>query len=108
MRRFSFDGGDIGLNNSQKKMRNLAIIEEIKPVNNVDPAITLATGMVTYTEGDPPAVIDPAATLADPDSADFDGGLLRVDLGTTGRQTTSSPFAMRAPVPARSGSMGTR
>ncbi len=88
-----FDAGDVGLNNSQKKIRSFSIIEDIKPINNVDPVITLATGMVTYTEGDPPAVIDPAATLVDPDSADFDGGLLRVDLGTTG--TANDKLAIR-------------
>jgi uncharacterized delta-60 repeat protein len=79
-----FDGGDIGLNNNSKKMRSLAIIEEITPVNNVDPVITLAPAFINYTEQDPPTIIDGGATLADPDSSDFDGGLLRVDLGATG------------------------
>ena len=79
-----FDGGDIGLNSNQKKMRNLAIIEEIIVTDNVDPVITLSGGALNYTEQDPPTIIDAAATLTDPDSANFDGGLLRVDLDTTG------------------------
>ncbi|MGB5676410.1 MAG: DUF2341 domain-containing protein, partial [Gammaproteobacteria bacterium] len=79
-----FDGGDIGLNNNSKKMRSLAIIEEITPVNNVDPLITLAPAFINYTEQDPPTIIGTGATLTDPDSADLDGGLLRIDLGTTG------------------------
>ncbi len=65
-------------------MRSLTIIEEITPVNNVDPVITLSAGVLNYTEQDPATIIDAAATLTDPDSADFDGGLLRVDLDTTG------------------------
>jgi hypothetical protein len=79
-----FDAGDIGLNNNQKKIRSFTIIEEITAVNNVDPVITLPSGGLAYTEGDAPTVIDPAAALVDPDSANFDGGLLRVDLGTSG------------------------
>ncbi len=39
-----FDGGDIGLNNNSKKMRSLAIIEEITPVTNVDPVIYTVGG----------------------------------------------------------------
>ena len=79
-----FDGGDIGLNNNSKKMRCLTIIEEITPVANADPVITLTPGFVNYTEQDPPTIIGGGATLTDPDSADFDGGLLRIDFGTTG------------------------
>ncbi|WP_035247523.1 DUF7948 domain-containing protein, partial [Desulfogranum mediterraneum] len=79
-----FDGGDVGLNNNQKKIRSLAIIEEISAVNNVDPMITLAVGSISYTESDPATLIDPAAVLTDPDSLNFSGGLLRVDLSTTG------------------------
>ncbi len=79
-----FDGGDIGLNSTQKKMRNLAIIEEIIVIDNVDPVITLSAGSLNYTAQDPATVIDAAATLTDPDSANFDGGLLRVDLDTSG------------------------
>ncbi|WP_297696753.1 DUF2341 domain-containing protein, partial [uncultured Eudoraea sp.] len=74
-----FDGGEIGLNNSAKKMNNLTIIEEITPVN-IDPEITLTASALSYTEQNPPTVIDSAATLVDPDSANFDTGVLRVDL----------------------------
>ncbi len=79
-----FDAGDIGLNNSQKKIRSFTIIEEISAPVNSDPVITLSTGSVNYTEGDPPTVIDPAAVLVDADLTDFDGGLLRVDFDITG------------------------
>jgi hypothetical protein len=79
-----FDGGDIGLNNNQKKMRSLTIIEEIQATPNADPVVTLPSGPINYTESDPATVLDSAATLVDPDSTNFDGGLLRVDLGATG------------------------
>jgi VCBS repeat-containing protein len=79
-----FDAGDIGLNNNQKKIQSFTIIEEIRTVNNVDPEITLTAGSLAYTEGDPATVIDPGVVLTDPDSGDFDGGLLRVELGASG------------------------
>jgi hypothetical protein len=79
-----FDAGDIGLNNNQKKIQSFTIIEEIRTVDNIDPEITLSAGSFTYSEGDPAMIIDPGAVLVDPDSADFDGGLLRVDMDTSG------------------------
>jgi hypothetical protein len=79
-----YDSGDIGLNNNQKKMRSLSIIEEISVTPNVDPVLTLPSGAISYTELDPPTLLDAAATLVDPDSANFDGGILSVDLNTTG------------------------
>lgn len=78
-----FDGGEIGLNNSAKKMNNLTIIEEIVPANT-DPEITLAATTLNYTEQDPPTVIDAAASLVDPDSANFDTGVLHVELTVGG------------------------
>ena len=78
-----FDGGDIGLNNSNKKMRSLGFIEVVGTVN-ADPVITLPGGGINFTEGDSPTVINATATLVDPDSPDFDGGILRVEIAGNG------------------------
>ncbi len=51
---------------------------------NLPPTLNLTGGAVTYTENDPATVIDPAATVGDPDSADFDGGQLSVFLSAGG------------------------
>ena len=64
-----FDGGDIGLNNNSKKMRSFAIIEEITPVNNVDPVITLSAGS-TQLYGVGPG--DDHRPWRDPDRSRFD------------------------------------
>ncbi len=45
---------------------------------NVAPTLTLTGGTLNYTENDPATVIDSAAIVIDPDSADFDGGQLNV------------------------------
>jgi Ca2+-binding RTX toxin-like protein len=48
-------------------------------LNGADPG----TGnSITYTENDPQKAIAPAATLVDPDSPDFDGGTLTVEITT--------------------------
>jgi len=41
---------------------------------NVAPTVTLATSTHMYVENAAAALLDPAVTLTDPDSADFDGG----------------------------------
>ena len=48
------------------------------------PIIALPGGPVGYTEMDPLIAIDGAATLSDPDSANFDTGVLTVDFGAGG------------------------
>lgn len=51
------------------------------PVND-PPVITLQGGPVNVTEGDPAVLVDASATVTDPDSHDFDGGVLTVSLPT--------------------------
>ena len=47
---------------------------------NLPPVLTLPSPPVTFTEGDPPLLIDPLATITDSDSADFDTGTLTVEI----------------------------
>lgn len=51
----------------------------ITPLND-DPAITLPGSSVSYSEGDPPTLIDATAMVSDPDDMDFDTGVLTVDI----------------------------
>lgn len=46
-------------------------------LSNVAPVIGGFGGTVNYVEGTTPVVLDPGATLMDPDSPDFQGGFLR-------------------------------
>lgn len=46
--------------------------------SNDPPAVTLDPTALAYDDSDGSAPLDPAATVVDPDSADFDGGLLTV------------------------------
>jgi hypothetical protein len=48
------------------------------------PSITLVGAGITYTENDAPTIIDAGATVADDDSADFDGGSLTVAFTVNG------------------------
>ena len=57
------------------------------------PTLGLPGGAVNYTENDPPTVIDAAATVSDPDSANFDTGTLTVDFSANG--TTNDRLAIR-------------
>jgi ELWxxDGT repeat protein len=45
---------------------------------NVPPTVSLSATTWTYTENNPATLVDPGATVTDPDSADFDGGVLTV------------------------------
>ena len=57
----------------------------VDPGNDV-PTITLPGTTVDYTENDPATIIDATATISDVDSANFDGGEVRVGFaGGTGR-----------------------
>ncbi len=60
---------------------------------NTLPTISLPSGALGYTENSPPAVLDAAATLSDPDSPDFDTGTLTVDLTSGG--TVNDRLAIR-------------
>ncbi|MCB1759934.1 MAG: DUF4347 domain-containing protein, partial [Gammaproteobacteria bacterium] len=78
-----FDAGEIGLNNENKDVRAFTLIENVLPPNE-DPVLSASLTSFNYTEGDPATFIDPAATLTDADSINFNDGLLRVDLAATG------------------------
>ncbi len=51
----------------------------VTPVND-DPIVTLPASSVTYSEGDPPTVINATATVRAPDVAHFDTGVLTIDI----------------------------
>ncbi|MGE3817834.1 MAG: DUF4347 domain-containing protein, partial [Isosphaeraceae bacterium] len=56
-------------------------IDYVLPTS-VAPTVTLPGGPASYTLGDPLAILDASATVADPDSADFSGGTLTVRVAT--------------------------
>ncbi len=60
---------------------------------NIPPIIDLSNGTLAYTENSPPAVVDAAATLSDPDSPNFDTGTLIVDFTVGG--TPNDRLAIR-------------
>lgn len=49
------------------------------PVNDA-PVVTVSGGILTYAENDPATPIDVFAAVSDPDSPDFNGGFLQVQL----------------------------
>ena len=53
-------------------------------VHDHDPSIRLSGLVVRYPAGSNPIVIDSAASVADPDSENFEGGLLTVDFMPVG------------------------
>lgn len=57
------------------------------------PVITLPGGPVAYAEGDPAVVIDPGATVTDPDTGIFDTGTLTASLTANG--TADDRLAIR-------------
>jgi len=63
------------------------------PPPNTAPTITLPGAAINYTENDPVAIIDGAATVNDPDSSDFDTGTLTVDFTSGG--TANDRLAIR-------------
>ena len=56
---------------------------DVTPVNDA-PVLALPGAAPTYTASGPAVVIDGSATIADPDSADFDSGVLTISLQTNG------------------------
>lgn len=55
----------------------------VSGVNN-PASLALPGPAATYTEDAPPVAVDDAATVTDPDSTDFDGGSLRIDITANG------------------------
>ncbi len=54
-------------------------VDDILIHGNLPPIISLNSSQLDYTENDPLTPIDSAMGLNDPDSSDFNGGVLRVD-----------------------------
>jgi len=52
--------------------------------SNDGPSVALPSAALDYDESDPPTPIDSAATVSDPDSADFNGGSLTVSTTING------------------------
>ncbi|MEM7257583.1 MAG: LamG-like jellyroll fold domain-containing protein, partial [Pseudomonadota bacterium] len=63
-----------GSSNSNTATRDIAVTAV-----NDSPAVTLS-GLISYIENATATLLAPTATVADPDSADFDGGTLSVSL----------------------------
>ena len=61
-----------------------AVAREFSIMVQTPPTVILATSMLDYREGDAPLRIDAAALVENPDSTDFGGGFLRVELLTGG------------------------
>lgn len=57
------------------------------------PPVVDVVGNLDYTEGDPPTVIASFASVTDPDTANFAGGKLLIDMASSG--TTSDRFLVR-------------
>jgi VCBS repeat-containing protein len=58
------------------------------------PVVTLPGGPAHFVAGDPPVVLSPAATVADPDSPDFDTGTLTVT--TVSNMTVDDVLGIRS------------
>ncbi|WP_183407929.1 tandem-95 repeat protein [Nocardioides marmoriginsengisoli] len=76
--RFVLTDGDGGT--SSPATRNLALTAS----NDAPDLAGFEAGALTYDENDPATPVTAAGTLADPDSADFDGGTLTVGLEVGG------------------------
>ncbi len=86
------EGADINLETSAENATAFSFSIEFG-VQTVDPTIGLPGGPLNCIEGDPATIIDPAATLVDPDTPDFAGGQLRVDFAVAG--TADDRLAIR-------------
>jgi hypothetical protein len=63
---------------SQCQDRELALVVSVP---NHPPSIATAAEALSYTEGDPATLIDPALTVADPDDVDLAGATARISAG---------------------------
>ncbi|MDB5336396.1 MAG: Protein of unknown function precursor containing a C-terminal secretion signal, partial [Planctomycetaceae bacterium] len=75
---FVVDDGDGGTSLPADRLIDVVAV-------NDPPTLTLPSGQSMYVEGSLPIVLDTFATVSDLDSADFNGGVLTVDLGTTAK-----------------------
>lgn len=72
--------------NDGQSLSNLSTIvsRTVTVAGTNDAPVVTAGGTLAYTEGEAATAIDAAATVADIDSADFNGGSLTVGFGATG------------------------
>ena len=77
-------GDDITVNVASETYHYAAFDATAILAPHAQPVITLPGGTLSYIEGDGAVVIDGAATVTDPDSLDFDGGVLTVDFTSNG------------------------
>ena len=86
------EGADLSLDTANEEITALSL--EIKfGSGNEDPDISFPGSSINYTENDPAVLIDAGATVNDPDSFDFSGGILRVDFESGG--TADDRLAIR-------------
>ena len=74
---------------------------------NDPPVITLPGPTVNYTENDPPAILDATATVSDPDSPNFDGGVMTIEFSTGGTADDRLTVGHQGVAPAEVGVSGT-
>ena len=86
------EGADLNLDTADEEITALSL--DIKfGSGNEDPDISFPGSSINYTENDPAVLIDAGATVNDPDSFDFAGGILRVDFSSGG--TADDRLAVR-------------
>ena len=61
--------------------------------SNTPPSVSLSASPLTYVENSPNTIVDNAATVIDPDSADFAGGILAIEI--TANTSASDRLAIR-------------
>jgi uncharacterized delta-60 repeat protein len=84
-----FRGADVGLTAGGEMIEALSLTRQ----SSQAPVLTLPSGSAIYLENAAPVLIDAAALLSDPDSNQFNGGVLRVEL--TGNATVDDRLAIR-------------
>ena len=85
-----FDGdGNVNFDNPEESLDAISLIIQGTGTNQA-PVIANSGGPVNFIENGSPVIIDSSITVADADSADFDGGTLSVDIsaGSSFRRST--------------------
>ena len=77
------EGADLGLDTASEEVTGLTL-DITFGSGNEDPDISLPGSSISYTENDPPVILDGGVTVSDPDSFDFSGGMLSVSFSAGG------------------------
>lgn len=85
------EGSDLNLESSAELLTALSYTVNFGVRN--EPILTFSPGSPTFSEDAGPILIDDGASVSDVDSANFDGGLLRVEIASNG--TANDTIAVR-------------